>query len=827
MTTKSTGKSVNEWQRIVDEELKGDWVKFMKYKLAAFFSFHTNCTLPVKPFESDDKASKLLGGGAGRWLADFLHLADPISKMSLLASIKNAKKGMPRPSKKTVEASVIDTYKLLTTPPVFHHPTTVNNRWEDPADYPEGINTTLSEFTAKLEIRRTVFELFRTAKGKNRPITVLEKMKAFFPSTSANIMSKKVEGGSVKWLWENVLIKDLKSPNGCVTYREVPYQKGSMWEEEDQLEQPNQAGGVIVDTHDLVERFQVLWKRLLDSALGGDAELEARWFQNEERLAEVYGNKDNYLLRNTEKDRERRTVALVGLQEALKVRVISKMPPAQQFVMRGIWKAVWTRLRNHQTFRLIGEPVTESILTEVLGNNLKETEIFLSGDYKAATDNLKSWATETAAQAIAECLELTEEETQVYIESLTKLWIENPDKNSSEEGKEQENGQLMGSVTSFPILCILNAAMARWAIELTERERRKLTQCRLLINGDDILIKSFHPIYQFWQRTTQLIGFQESIGKTFVSREFCDINSTNFLYGFPHPVEMPHRDGGVRLGETNYLKTPFINIGLMKGMKRSAKLGLSDIVGSEATLGSRAREISNSAPHQLRDIAIDFFIESNKEVLKKSRLPWHMPEWLGGLGIPETKKHRRTDLDRRLGRKILMNWRQERPIAPKEAAQWQMRTLAESKLPEVQYSHVKGTGNQAYETLASLMTVNLIFDSKVSFDQVYSGETGQRQATRALKHNSRLWQTAPGKLPNPMTDEELEYKGLYPFTNVCLTGEYLDERTEPKWLYANEPELASATEKVGTQLKRWRVEEQIALGIYQAAHHAALLASLE
>ena len=96
----------------------------------------------------------------------------------------------------------------------------------------------------------------------------------------------------------------------------------------------------------------------------------------------------------------------------------------------------------------------------------------------------------------------------------------------------QTRGQLMGSILSFQVLCLVNYAM--FAISVSEYEGKKLDSLTteymndhygLRINGDDI---SFHAPQQFidhWSKTFVKSGLTESIGKNFVSPNKITINS--------------------------------------------------------------------------------------------------------------------------------------------------------------------------------------------------------------------------------------------------------------------------------------------------------------
>lgn len=89
----------------------------------------------------------------------------------------------------------------------------------------------------------------------------------------------------------------------------------------------------------------------------------------------------------------------------------------------------------------------------------------------------------------------------------------------------QTNGQLMGSVLSFPILCAINFACKWIADELYYGRRIGIHQVDCLVNGDDIGFLSNNEHYSIWQRVITQAGFELSIGKNYIHRRFFTINS--------------------------------------------------------------------------------------------------------------------------------------------------------------------------------------------------------------------------------------------------------------------------------------------------------------
>lgn len=234
-------------------------------------------------------------------------------------------------------------------------------------------------------------------------------------------------------------------------------------------------------------------------------------------------------------------VSPVALPEPLKTRMITKGPVYRYWVGSVIQKTVHSILRNKTNFVAIGRPLVDADL-DLLGPCGLD-EMYISGDYKAATDLLDPLLSQMAVTAICDCLGLGEFLSQLFREGLVGSSI------FSEDGlKPQCWGQLMGSPLSFPVLCIVNAALNRFFLELVDgcvvdtvrskgsdlplgwsRVRRMLHQCPMLINGDDIVMRCRSDSYDLWKDLVHSGGLVPSIGKNYVSRDFCVINSTVYV----------------------------------------------------------------------------------------------------------------------------------------------------------------------------------------------------------------------------------------------------------------------------------------------------------
>jgi hypothetical protein len=297
--------------------------------------------------------------------------------------------------------------------------------------------------------------------------------------------------------------------------------------------------------------------------------------------------------------------------EPMKVRVITKPRALQYAPLQFLQKKLWKALAKHdsETFLLTSTPVTQENLERfVFRSRWTPGDKFVSGDYSAATDNLKGRVSVLIArELLLRHLGPEYEELKARIESslcggrilyrgngggvfcprddayaklasepfrfarngkvVETLFPHFGDVWSSqlkEDEIQQRNGQLMGNVLSFPLLCIANLACFWLACEEYEgRELRFEDLPPVRINGDDILFKS--PSERFlrvWTGWTKEFGFELSVGKNLVSDHILQINSalyttkTTKYNDFLHVI--------VRIQEV-----PFVNFGLITNRKKN------------------------------------------------------------------------------------------------------------------------------------------------------------------------------------------------------------------------------------------------------------------
>jgi hypothetical protein len=420
------------------------------------------------------------------------------------------------------------------------------------------------------EARRTVREIFK------KKITQQDLEKPFAPSIKANYVDSRSEFGTFGTLIEKGLILDVDTPSQM--YREA-----------------------IVESEESRINSDVL-----------DYRLNPRF---EVGVRAAYKNTYR-ACRELAKD-EVADVKLVGLAEALKVRTISKGPPLTYFVLKPVQKFLHNQMRKFTVFTALDRPIEEKDIQQMFCHTSGEE--FNSLDYRSATDLFDPEYSRLIWREICDSVDMPEDIHELGVKALTGHLI---------EGEPQLWGQLMGSIISFIVLCIGNATVVRSSLEIADKAKYPISlknapglaeQCPMLINGDDGLVRSTADFMSIWKSIAASVGLVPSIGKTYVHREYCNINSTSFLY----------KGGKATL-------IPYVNMGLVLGMGRSAAISSSDVFSPDEglTLGARHRELLRSCPQSLRLCVHELFLKANNEVLTSLRaIPWYLPESLGGVGL--------------------------------------------------------------------------------------------------------------------------------------------------------------------------------------------------
>jgi len=540
-------QTLNHWQKC--SEVCG-WIKFLKYKLAAFMSHFLLGILPEKPFSDVDHPGHLSGGTLGRFINIMMRSS---RATSFAVGILYSKKGMPRPDDVALEQAKRDTKEILTT---THEMGDQNNSW-----------------TIKEEIRRTCREVFK------KKITLDDLHRPYAPSIRANYTNSRSGFGTLGSLFDfGFLDDDVKGEESSIRqlYDSVLDYNDNEEMEEDELRYTK----IRKDFRDRVQqRYTKIYESVRTFALGESADVE-----------------------------------LVALPESLKVRVISKGPAMTYFVLKPVQKFLLRQLQKHRCFKLTGGPVTETFLESVF----KGTDgLFHSLDYKSATDLLNPIMSSVAVDEICDSVGMPDDLRILFHKALTGHLV---------EGTPQVWGQLMGSIVSFIVLCIVNMSVIRHAYERSMGLRSlSIDKIPAIVNGDDGLVRAPESFSKIWEESALVAGLVPSLGKVYTHWIYANINSTSFY----------HWNG-------NFALIPYVNMGLLMGLTRSGgKTGVVTGRGKtndddnpfKKSLGARHHELMKLCPVDLRLQVHESFIRHNMKSLREAHVPWYVPERLGGVGL--------------------------------------------------------------------------------------------------------------------------------------------------------------------------------------------------
>jgi len=559
------------------------WMKYFKYKTASFFSAWMDQPQPDNKGVSYGNSKYILGGVFYDYTRKIMASE---AKYSFLNSVLMLKKGMPRADDQMVKAAENETFIKLTTIPKNNNNRSVEINTVIPLSYDLG--TKVRPYTVNLEtciaqVRRTVREIFT-----GHCIGLNDLTRPYAPSSSSNYNNTRGRSG---------------------TY----------------------GHSVMMSNKNKSFDFQSDWFKVDNVHVSG---YESEYYDNDRRTADLESNSNyskyvpglgvkldqfrcqfkQFYWKNVKAALEEEPIAVpLGLKEALKVRVITKGPPLTYFVMKPFQRFMWSVLKEHPSFRYIGTPITPELFLE----DFPEESMGMSGDYESATDNLNPALTNAAIDAL---FELMEEEVGYSFEvfrllcrkSMTGHVIQNP--HDDTEFLPQLWAQLMGSISSFPFLNILNASCVRYAYEVAHGISISLRALPSTFNGDDVYCQYKSETFpDCWRTIGSFFGLSESLGKTYFSRTFAVMNSMMLM-----------RE------ESRWSQVPYIHMGLLRGLRRSSA---GDPVHDVLELGTIQDELIQFAPPESVPLMKEFFLYMHGTKLKASNLAWFIPRHLGGLGL--------------------------------------------------------------------------------------------------------------------------------------------------------------------------------------------------
>jgi len=201
-----------------------------------------------------------------------------------------------------------------------------------------------------------------------------------------------------------------------------------------------------------------------------------------------------------------------------------------------------------------------------------------------------------------------------------RSWIRNPVTDQLEEiVKPQRQGQLMGSIVSFPFLCIINCAVCLWSMTIDNPwiARLPLSEVPLLVNGDDCVFGGNERLLEIWKQCIRYVGFSSSVGKTYFQRDLLVMNSMTFF-----------------LELEGWKYQPYTNHGLLKAVGKDG-----ESQNNPFSFSSIQNELRKRTESGKWDAVNKMFFRNHTPTFKKLALPYYMPIWAGGLGLIVPENH--------------------------------------------------------------------------------------------------------------------------------------------------------------------------------------------
>lgn len=352
--------------------------------------------------------------------------------------------------------------------------------------------------------------------------------------------------------------------------------------------------------------------------------------------------------------------------EPLKIRIISKGPAYEYYQMKPLQKAIHSAMRNMPCFRLIGRKICPTDLSDLIP---EETEQSLSRDlqwhsvdYSAATDGLSSrlglsildYLTSDLAPEIRICAsKVLGPHDLYYPERRGAKW------GDPQHHGRQTNGQLMGGILSFPILCLANLAVYLRVKEselppgLNTLRNDKELLAKVLVNGDDMLYIGTEKNWSDHIRIAGLVGLEMSVGKAYRHKLYANANSTSFVC----PIQP-----GATAWQINYLNCGLV-FGQHKVQTRTAGTAESHHKDVESCVANIPAILEGALPGRQCELLRYVLSSRRDEILRETeatlvigrrRTTYHrnlfLPIPVGGMGLdaPVGWKYEVKKIDRRV-----------------------------------------------------------------------------------------------------------------------------------------------------------------------------------
>jgi len=362
---------------------------------------------------------------------------------------------------------------------------------------------------------------------------------------------------------------------------------------------------------------------------------------------------------------DRPRTSVIPLTEPLKVRVITKGEALPAYLAKSYQKYLKSYIDRFPAFVLTTRPLQsddfrnvwkkETTIEDKFGIKLN-FDLHVSGDYSAATDKLNINFTKLIFERHMAVSDIPEDIRKIlrrvlyeqrlyypkkYVKLLNELYPELNKGTPDEFCIDQANGQLMGSILSFPVLCLANLICYKCALEeyISSLNPSKppikvnIYDLPVLVNGDDIYFRTNSDMYQIWLKYITYAGFKLSVGKNYVHSSVFTINSQCFTYDAIN---------------NSLVEITYLNVGLLIGQSKSG------VVGEKLPIWDLYNKVLKGSYNSLdtHKRFLYFHKRSIAQITRKGFYNLFLPRILGGLGfirVSETIPVTLTRWQRQLG----------------------------------------------------------------------------------------------------------------------------------------------------------------------------------
>lgn len=208
---------------------------------------------------------------------------------------------------------------------------------------------------------------------------------------------------------------------------------------------------------------------------------------------------------------------LVGIRDGCKTRVVTASS-WRQCALSPLHHTLYDHL-SRKEWLVRGDAKSSQFKDFTLSRG----EVFVSGDYESATDNIPLDIYQHLLREVAKTSKSVP--ASVWDQALrcseSEVFVPSVDGKGGHSARQQR-GQLMGNFLSFPFLCLLNFLAFKFSVP---------RQVPLRINGDDIVWRGSERERERWFQIVERCGLTLSVGKTMVSSRAFTLNSVLFRAG--------------------------------------------------------------------------------------------------------------------------------------------------------------------------------------------------------------------------------------------------------------------------------------------------------